>query len=92
MTDNEWNDVMNACRQIMNERQKKRKDVWRRSGARGMVSHVFAKAERAFALLMERSPDLAEAEAELVDVINYSAFCLIQLRNQNLNGEWPWVR
>lgn len=91
-TDSAWADVMHSCWNIMQSRQRDRKDVWRRSGARGMAHEVLAKSERLFYNLMSSGCSREEAEKELVDIINYAAFCLIQIRDANLNGDWPWPK
>jgi hypothetical protein len=62
------------------------RQVWRNSGVKGQVFHVFAKAERAFQQVIEQgqrpNPD------HLLDLINYAAFAL--RLGDDLNGDWPW--
>jgi hypothetical protein len=92
--------VFRACVSLYRERNAERGEVWRRSGVRGQVFHVYAKAERAFMQVMRGelpNPD------HFVDLINYAAFTLILLMEHEdrgedelgqapaLNGEWPWA-
>lgn len=70
-----------------------RRGVWRRSGIKGQVVHIFAKAERAFWSIFRQNelPD----EDHFFDLMNYSAFALRQLEEMDkgedrTGGEWPW--
>lgn len=75
-----------------------RKGVWMRSGVRGQIVHVFAKAERAFqaAFGAREIPD----PDHLVDLINYAVFALrlcvegdrnvTKTNEEVLGGAWPW--
>lgn len=81
---------------IHEEREKERQGVWRRSGIKGQVTHVFAKAERAFREVFQNNK--IPNEDHLYDVINYAAFALrlgyqtFSTMNDELalKGEWPW--
>jgi hypothetical protein len=79
-------------------RDRERRGVWRRSGIKGQVFHLFAKAERAFMEVMQgRAPN----NDHFIDAINYAVFAarliddfdLTHARvpaDAELNGEWPW--
>lgn len=72
---------------VYTDRQEARQEVWRRSGVKGQVFHLHAKAERAFsATIQGRRPD----PDDLRDMINYAAFALILLEESDMNGSWPW--
>ncbi len=90
LTDNDWAAVVRAAWMVMQDRQGKRSDVWRRSGARGMAFSIYAKAERVFENIMGRRLDQQEAVEELLDIINYSIFCYMQVASENRDGDWPW--
>jgi hypothetical protein len=89
-TEKEWIDVMLRSWTIMHDRQAKRSDVWRRSGAKGMVFELFAKTERLFINVMADQADHDEARAELLDIVNYAVFAHVQITSGNKNGKWPW--
>lgn len=88
-------DVMLQFRPMVNamflyvERNRRRRGVWRRSGLKGQVFHIFAKAERLFEQIMhdgEHDPE------EIIDLINYAAFAdrLSTGTVQDAKGTWPW--
>jgi hypothetical protein len=89
-TEKEWIDVLLRSWAVMHDRQAKRPDVWRRSGAKGMVFELFAKAERLFTNVMADQADHDEARAELLDIVNYAIFAHVQITSGNKNGKWPW--
>jgi hypothetical protein len=79
-----------------------RHGVWRRSGIKGQVMHLFAKAERAFMALFQHGelPD----DDHLLDAINYAVFAVrlrqeafsrwagdIEAMEKAADGEWPWT-
>lgn len=73
-----------------------RRGVWRRSGIKGQVVHVFAKAERAFQAAFGKQ-EIPEDD-HFYDLINYSTFALRisnpgtvdDIQPDPMNGEWPW--
>jgi hypothetical protein len=68
-----------------------RAEIWRKSGARGMAFHVYAKAERVFAAVQSGRDEWQQVvKDEAPDIINYCAFLLIQAGDSNLSGSWPW--
>ncbi len=71
----------------MQERNSKRKGVWKRSGLKGQVFHLFAKAERVFTRVQRNEmPD----DDDLIDAINYAIFAEVLRRRGDINGRWPW--
>lgn len=88
-------DVMLQFRPMVNamflyvERNRRRRGVWRRSGLKGQVFHIFAKAERLFELIMHNSEFDPE---EIIDLINYAAFAdrLSAGEVGDMKGTWPW--
>lgn len=71
------------------EKNRRRRGVWRRSGLKGQVFHIFAKAERLFEIIMhdgEHDPE------EIIDLINYAAFAdrLSTGEVKDMKGTWPW--
>jgi hypothetical protein len=79
--------VLAAAMEVYVERNGERDEVWRRSGAKGMTMHCYAKAERAFAEVMSgRTPN----PDNFIDLINYAAFAY--RLGDDLNGSWPWPR
>lgn len=89
-TDREWINVVLIAWTLMQDRQKKRPDVWRRSGTKGMAFELHAKSERLFTNIMSGEIDIDEASAELLDIINYAIFAHIQVVAEIHNGDWPW--
>ncbi len=69
------------------EREQERQGVWRRSGLRGQVFHLFAKAERAFSEVMRG--DVVNDD-HFYDAINYATFALRLPHEGDRNGDWPW--
>ncbi len=70
---------------LYEERKAERAEVWARSGVKGQVFHVMAKAERAFEQVMRGevpNPD------HFIDLINYATFA-VRL-GDDLNGSWNW--
>jgi hypothetical protein len=85
-------------------RRAERSEVWRRSGVRGQVTHIMAKAERAFTQAMRG--ELPNRD-HFIDLLNYSAFAVMlmdeaaekgaafdmsedEVSARVLNGDWPW--
>lgn len=60
------------------ERDAERKGVWRRGGVKGQVRDSYAKAERLF--FEAHHHNELPSEDDLLDIINYSVFALILLR------------
>lgn len=79
--------TMERVLRIVSEREAERHGVWRGSGLKGMVFHVFSKAERCFARVQRE--DLG-GDDDLPDLIAYACFAEILRQEGNLNGEWPW--
>lgn len=87
--------MMKALQVFQDRNAGQRRGVWKRSGIKGQIVHVFAKAERAFqaAFGKQEVPD----EDHLLDLINYSVFALRlgcdidgETIENPLNGLWPW--
>jgi hypothetical protein len=96
--------VMQACFDKFIQRNRKRQGVWRRSGLKGQTKEIFAKAERMFyeVIKYDTVPDGDDFE----DIVNYTIFALILMRDFKtnggeeavtagprrflLNGKWPW--
>lgn len=94
-------EVLEQARALYQERGIERGEVWKRSGVRGQVFHLLAKAERAF---QQCEAGQVPNRDHFIDMINYAAFAVRlidefpggEFEDGNftrliLDGSWPWA-
>lgn len=74
---------------LFQERNAKHRDAWQPGGAKGNLVKVRLKVERAWRQLWVGGGDPTE---ELLDVINYTAFCVRSCDNDDWDGGWAWPK
>lgn len=88
-------EVLLECRRIYEERSARRGPLWRKMGARGQLVNMRTCVERLWTRFFNISPEeIADNENfdvdDALDLINYTVFLVLCLRDGSRDGEWEW--
>lgn len=74
------------------ERNSKRDSLWRKFGWRDSLMHMRSKMERVFVMLRSGRPEeftgTVDDMDDLYDLLNYTVFCIRNLKDNNENGDF----
>jgi hypothetical protein len=85
--------VFHHAFRLYQERNAGHRDVWKESGWMGMLVDIRKKADRLWVQYNAYEPDEDVTQADLdsaLDLLNFTAFFIRQVRNNNRNGSWDW--
>ena len=90
--------VLQECRSIYEERGKRRGELWRRQGWRGQLFNMRTCMERVWTEFWNADPsELARKmkageldDDNLLDLINYTVFCIVLIRLADRDGLWEY--
>jgi hypothetical protein len=93
-----YTQVLMECEQIYQERGKRRGELWRRQGWRGQLFNMRTCMERAWEEFWAAEPQELVRKMEageldddnLLDLINYTVFCIVLVRSADRDGLWEY--